>query len=90
MDEKNSANNSGLTPFHTAANNGHFDICKFIIDIVDDKNPAINSDFTPLHIAAQNGHLKFAASLLIIWMTRIVQTMVDSRLFTEQPKMATL
>ena len=40
--------------FHLSEN-GHFDICKLIIDNVDDTNRANNEGFTPLHKAAHLG-----------------------------------
>ena len=55
--DKNPANNVGFTPLHIAAKNGHFVICKLIIDHVDETNPADNNGSTPLYIAVQNGHL---------------------------------
>ena len=42
---------------HFAAQKGHYNICKIIIDNVDEKNPSIHDDgSTPLFIAAANGH----------------------------------
>ena len=60
MDNKNPANINGGTPLHTAANCGHFQICKLIVDNVDGnaKNPADINGYTPLHIAAHNGYLE--------------------------------
>ena len=47
------------TPFHFACQEGHLDICKFIIQNLDNKNPKDNGGTTPLYIAAEYGHLKY-------------------------------
>ena len=57
MYNKNPKNNVGSTPLHLAAQSGHLDICKIIIDNIDDVSPEDNNGRTPLYIAAQNGHL---------------------------------
>ena len=44
------------TPLHLAAINGHFSICKLIIENVVEKNPLNKYMFTPLHAAAANGN----------------------------------
>jgi len=46
------------TPYHFAAEIGHFGICKFMVDNYKIKNPKSSSGFTPLHAAASNGHLE--------------------------------
>ena len=51
------ANNGGVTPLHIAAEKGHFDICKLILENMEDKNPAMFGRKTPLAIAALNGHI---------------------------------
>jgi ankyrin repeat protein len=63
--DKNPGNTSllnewGRTPLHWAANNGHFGVCKLIIDGTSNKNPAEikNDRSTPLHWAAYNGHVE--------------------------------
>ena len=56
MEDKNPAENDGFTPLYVAAQNGHFQICKLIIDYVEDKNPANNLGYTPLYAAGLNGH----------------------------------
>ena len=45
-----------LTPLHLAAENGHFEICRMIMDSVEDKNPADQWGTTPWHEAERNGH----------------------------------
>ena len=55
----NPKNNDGYTPFHIAAQFGHEEVCKFIIEDAKDKNPKNDkNNVTPLHLAAQNGHLQ--------------------------------
>ena len=46
----------GLTPLHDAAEKGHEEICKIIIDSVENKNPNDALGNTPLHLAAKKGH----------------------------------
>ena len=57
-DDKNPADSYGSTPLHDAAQYGHLDIVRFIVEIVDDKNPRDNDGKTPLDFARQYGHLE--------------------------------
>ena len=41
-----------------AAQEGHFEIVKYISQYLEDKNPANNEGNTPLFMAAQEGHLE--------------------------------
>ena len=43
---------------HLAAQEGHLEICKFIIESTEDKNPRSNKGITPFYVAAQFGHFK--------------------------------
>ena len=43
---------------HFAAQEGHTEICKFLIEIVEDKNPLNNTGLSLLHCAANKGHLE--------------------------------
>ena len=57
--EKNPRNDIGFTPLHSAAQNGHFDVCQLILSFIQDKNPKSDiTDITPLHYAAKNGHFE--------------------------------
>ena len=49
-----------VTPFHAAANFGHFEICKCILEQAEDKNPIGQIGFTPLHVAALSGQQDIA------------------------------
>ena len=53
----NPANNGGSTPFHSAALQGNYSLCEFLIEKLEDKNPKSIYDHTPLHSAADMGHL---------------------------------
>ena len=37
--KSNPPNKDGWTPFHMAAEFGHFSVCKFMLQILEDKNP---------------------------------------------------
>ena len=53
-----------LTPLHLAAENGHFDVCKLILENVVSKNPVAFNGLTPLHSAAKGGHLDIIKLLI--------------------------
>ena len=46
-----------VTPLHVAANGGHLQICRAIIEKLIDKNPKCNAGVTPLHRAAESGRV---------------------------------
>lgn len=48
---------SGMTPLHLCAKNGHLDIFKHLIKHSLEINPGSYSNLTPLHLAAKYGHL---------------------------------
>ena len=58
LQEKNPRNSRGETPLHYAAENGHFEVCKLIIEWVDDKSPRNDNGITPLQKAKSKGHLE--------------------------------
>ena len=62
--DKNPKVNSGETPLHQAALNGHLEICQLIIENVEDKNPTDNSGYTPLDAAIIGGHKKLVDILV--------------------------
>ena len=56
--EANPKCNSGGTPLHEAASEGHEDMCRLIMEAgISDRNPGDKEGNTPLHKAAYNGHL---------------------------------
>ena len=60
VDDVNPATNlPGLlktSPLHMAAHQGHFEICRLIVENVQDKCPVDGHGDTPLHMAAHMGH----------------------------------
>ena len=46
------------TPLHCAADIGHFNVFKFIIESVEVKVPENNFGWTPLHSASKFGHFE--------------------------------
>jgi ankyrin repeat protein len=64
MGNKNPANNVGNTPFHLAAENGQFEICKLFIDNICHKNPENNEGYTPLYMAFQNHHFEICKLII--------------------------
>ena len=59
LENRNPANNDGMSPLHYAAENGHLDIVKYIAEHLENKNPANNFGWTPLHFAAKKDYLEF-------------------------------
>ena len=62
-DKKNANPNTGcfgLTPLHKAAQFGHLEICKFIVERVDEKNPSDDNGVTPAILAQRNNHIQIA------------------------------
>ena len=62
--ETNPKNGNGITAFQMAANQGHLEICLFIMEKLENKNPRDNNGLTPLHQAARNGHLKVCRAIM--------------------------
>ena len=57
----NPTSDSGKTPLHEAAQEGKFEVVKYIVDLLNGTehvNPASIHGWTPLHLAAHNGHFK--------------------------------
>ena len=58
VSDKNPPNLSNVTPLHFAAQNGHFEVVKAIIDMIEiEKNPPEDFGTTPLHLSAMYDHL---------------------------------
>ena len=49
-----------------AAENGQFDICQLIVEMVENKNPANTYGWTPVHDAARNGYFDICTHTLNI------------------------
>ena len=64
LNDKNPEDQYTVTPFHLAAEKGHFEVCNAIMVYLDNKNPRTIYGYTPLHIAAQYGHLEICKSTL--------------------------
>ena len=77
VEDKNVARNDGSTPLYWAAHQGHYEICKLIVENVEDKNPARNDGKTPAFIAAKNGHLSIC---------QLILTSVDKKNISKMPK----
>ena len=56
-ESKNWKDNKGFTPLYMAAQEGHFQIYKLIMENVADKNATRNDGLTSLHVAAQKGNI---------------------------------
>ena len=56
---KNPFDKFGITPLHMAAQKGHLQVCKMIMEFLEViKNPIDILGETPLHLAAKNGHFE--------------------------------
>ena len=53
-----------MTPFHFASQEGHYDVCKYIIENTDEKSPKNEIGATPLSPAVVNGHLEICKLIL--------------------------
>ena len=59
----NPPNVIGWTPLHIAASNGHLDVCKFIMNIIDEKQPRTNDGRSPSDLAQGGNHVQVVAFL---------------------------
>ena len=55
MTNKNPVRIDKRTPLHIAVENGHIEIVKYIMDVIDDKNQNDLKGQTPMHLAVQKG-----------------------------------
>ena len=53
---KNPEEADGDTPLHSAAENGHVELCRLIMDEIEDIFPKTEDKITPLHLATRGGH----------------------------------
>ena len=54
----------GATPLFIAAQNGHLDVVRHLVEVGADKDKARDDGATPLYIAAENGHLDVVRHLV--------------------------
>ena len=55
--DKNPKDVAEKTPLHSAAERGHTEIVKMILNVAEDKNPKDKNGNTPLSLAKHRGHL---------------------------------
>ena len=55
--DKNPEDTDGYTPLQSAAENGHFELCRLIMDDIEDIFPKTKDEATPLHLATRGGHI---------------------------------
>ena len=62
----NPARADGFTALHFAAEQGHFDVCEYLIKYLDgeDKNPKDKYGRTPMHLAAYFGELEIVKCIM--------------------------
>ena len=48
---------NSYTPLHSAAENGHVELCRLIMDEIEDIFPKTKDKTTPLHLATRGGHI---------------------------------
>ena len=80
----NPGNINGWTPLHDAASNGHFEICKLIMENIQDKNPCTTNNylimkFTPLELARAHGHHQIEDYII----SQLVKIEKDSKALNE-------
>ena len=55
----------GCTLLHWASKKGHFNLFRYIFEIIYDKNPQDYAGNTPLHCAAEKGHFSICELILV-------------------------
>ena len=66
INEKNPPNDEGVTPLHLAAENGHLNVCEYIMMRIEEKNPADIYGVTPLDLAEGSDISTFLKFRLLI------------------------
>ena len=64
--DKNTKDNNGWKPLHSAAWNGHMPVCQLIMENIEDKIPKDKNGWTPLHYAASASNSHMAICQLIM------------------------
>ena len=78
----NPKNEEGVTPLHLAAAEGHLEICKKMLTVIEPENEECNDELnpkdkdgsTPLHYSASNGQLSICRLLLHNLLVRVLGT----------------
>ena len=61
---KNPDDYIGITPLHLAAEYGHLEVCKWIVENVKDKNPKDDNGFTPIDKATDKSVIALIKSAI--------------------------
>ena len=61
---KNPKDDHGETPLHWAAEKGHYDVCKLILENDGYRNPKDDKGITPLHLAAGANDLELCKLII--------------------------
>ena len=64
--DKNPVDKSGWTPLHSAAQNGHVEVCRLILDGLapgQRRNPVDSDGWSAVRVAQQEGHAEVVALL---------------------------
>ena len=80
LTKTNNKNPRGLwygSALHVAAEKGHFEIFKFLLEKSADVNPLCENRWTPFHLAAKNGHLDVCR--LIMMKLRNTKTALENK-----------
>ena len=72
---KNPQNKLGTTPLHYACLNGHIEVCRLMVGMLEDKNPQNMFGDTPLHQAAKAGHFEICKYVWNLLMHYAPKTM---------------
>ena len=73
FEDKNPKDQSGSTPLHYAAQNGHYELCALIMEKIQDKNPPNEFGITPLDLAHHMNHVETCKLIAkqIIWLIKL-------------------
>ena len=88
LENKNPADNGGMTPLHAAAEYGHMEIFKYIAENLENKNPFDENRITPVALACDKKHYE-----IITYLEEHADTLYHkhygcSRLESEKPVQA--
>ena len=72
MVDVNCKGDDKLTPLHWAAERGHKEVAKILIESGTEVNKVADCGWIPLHRAAERGHKKVAELLTPLWKRKRV------------------